>query len=99
MRDHLVLARQTLRDFGLSGVSLRQLAKLLVLRLRPPTDPVVGIRRRPERDYSMTVPFGFVTPDSRPAGSGSSPHATCSMPIWPESFATSWPEYPGDWMS
>lgn len=68
MRDHLVLARQILRDFGLSRVSLRQLAKLLVMGLRPPTGPVVGIRRRPERDYSMRVPFGFITPDSRPSG-------------------------------
>jgi lipopolysaccharide biosynthesis protein len=61
--DASVQLRQLLRDLGPTPAAARQIAKI-VLRATSkakPGDRIEGIRRKANCDYSMAVPFGFIT--------------------------------------
>jgi O-antigen biosynthesis protein len=69
IRDATVYIRQILRDFGPTVTGARQVAKMIVHAASGarPGDRIRGIHRRPEHDFSMGVPFGFVSVATQPA--------------------------------
>jgi O-antigen biosynthesis protein len=95
--DAAVYIRQILRDFGFTVRAAREVTKMIVRAAKGTRSGgrIRGINRRPEYDFSMSVPFGFVD-DSTPP-----PHlriaGVCHM-FYPElsvEFRTAFRQIPG----
>jgi len=69
MRDATVQFRQLVRDLGLTPAAARQMLKIALraASTAKPGDRIEGIRRRAEIDYSMGVPFRFMSDAAAPA--------------------------------
>src|ERR1700761_1244263 len=64
-RDAKAHTRQILRDFGFTTRSARRIARMMLQMLSgtKPGQPVKGIQRAQDHDYSVAVPFAFAMTD------------------------------------
>jgi lipopolysaccharide biosynthesis protein len=69
MRDAAVQIRQLIRDLGLTPGGVRQVAKVLrrTVSGARPESLIAGLRRHGSYDFSMAVPFGFVSGNPPPS--------------------------------